>query len=155
MWDTEQLDQSSAENDFLEFFYELSGSPDTWLIGGKRKGHFRIPKDPSPNGVQKHSFPVVLIPLREGFLPFPTVEIKPAPFVKAHKPGQGGSEEDTRIKQTNITCETDFKNAGETIRVISNSRSTTVSLDASGPQGGAWLLECERRNAGSGGIVLG
>jgi hypothetical protein len=155
MWDTEQLDQSETENDFLEFFYELSGAPDTWLIGGKRKGHFRIPKDPSPNGVQKHSFPVVLIPLREGFLPFPTVEIKPAPFVKAHKPGYAGSEEDTRIKQTNITCETDFKNAGETIRVISNSRSTTVSLDASGPQGGAWLLESERRNTGSGGIVLG
>ncbi|KAH8792452.1 TMEM1 family protein-like protein [Hyaloscypha finlandica] len=155
MWDTEQLDQSATENDFLEFFYELSGAPDTWLIGGKRKGHFRIPKDPGPNGVQKHSFPVVLIPLREGFLPFPTVEIKPAPFVKAHKPGYAGSEEDTRIKQTNITCETDFKNAGETIRVISNSRSTTVSLDASGPQGGAWLLESERRNTGSGGIVLG
>jgi hypothetical protein len=155
IWDTEQLDHSATENDFLEFFYELSGASDTWLIGGRRKVHFRIPKDPSHNGKQKLSFPVILIPLREGFLPFPTVEIKPAPFVKVHKPGHAGSDEDTRVKQTNITCETDFKNAGETIRVISNSLKTTVSLDASGPQGGAWLLESERREVGSGGIVLG
>ncbi|KAE9381693.1 TMEM1 family protein-like protein [Stipitochalara longipes BDJ] len=155
IWDTEQLDHSATENDFLEFFYEVSGAPDTWLIGGRRKGHFRIPKDPEQQKEQKLSFPVVLIPLREGFLPFPNVEIKPAPFVKVHKPGHAGSDDDTRVKQTSITCETDFKNAGETIRAISDSRRTTVSLDASGPQGGAWLLESERREAVNGGIVLG
>lgn len=155
IWDTEQLDHAATGNDFLEFFYELSGAADTWLIGGKRKGHFRIPKDPNQHGEQKLSFPVVLIPLREGFLPFPNIEIKPALFVKVHKPGHAGADEDTRVKQTNITCETDFKNAGETIRVVSNSRTTTVSLDASGPQGGAWLLESEKREAGSGGFVLG
>jgi hypothetical protein len=155
IWDTEQLDHSTTENDFLEFFYELSGASDTWLIGGSRKGHFRIPKDPSHNGEEKLSFPVILIPLRDGFLPFPIVEIKPAPFVKVHKLRHAGSDEETRVKQTKITCETDFKNVGETIRVISNFLKTTVSLDASGPQGGAWLLESENREVGSGGIVLG
>jgi len=154
-WDTERLEHSATDNDFLEFFYEVSGAPDIWLIGGRRKGHFKIPKDTGQKSEQKLSFPIVLIPLREGFLSFPNVEVKPAPFVKVHKPGPGGSDEDTRVKQTNITCETDFKNAGETIRVISDSRRTTVSLDASGPQGGAWLLESERREAGAGGIVLG
>jgi hypothetical protein len=154
IWDTEQRDHSVTENDSLEFFYEVSGAPDMWLIGGRRKGHFRIPKDPEQKSEEKLSFPVVLIPLREGFLPFPNVEIKPAPFVKVHKQGPPGSDEDSRAKQTNITCETDFKNAGETIRVISDSRRTTVSLDASGPQGGAWLLESERREAGNRGVVL-
>jgi trafficking protein particle complex subunit 10 len=153
-WDTERLDHSGIETDFLEFFYELSGASDTWLVGGKRKGHYRIPKDPTQSDAQKFSFPVVLIPLREGFLSLPNVEIKPAPFVTVHKPGPAGSEE-ARVKQVNITCETDFKNAGETIKVTSNSQKTTVSLDASGPQGGAWLLESERRELGSGGTVLG
>jgi hypothetical protein len=155
IWDTEQLDHSETENNFLEFFYDLSGPSDTWLIGGKRKGHFMIPKDPSQNGKQRLAFPVILIPLREGFLPFPNLEIKPAPFVKGHKLGHPGSDEDTRVKQANITCETDFRNAGETIRVISNTHKTTVSLDASGPQGGAWLLESEGREVRSGGVVLG
>jgi hypothetical protein len=157
IWDTElhQENSSSAETDSLEFFYEVSGASDTWLIGGRRKGHFKVPKIPSEESEQKMSFPIVLIPLREGFLPFPNVEIKPAPFVKVHGPGNTAPGEDARIKQTGITCETDFKNAGETIRVISNSRKTTVSLDASGPQGGAWLLESERREPGSGGVVLG
>ena len=157
LWDTKhQTDKSSeAEPNFLEFFYEVSGASDTWLIGGRRKGHFRVPKISSQDSEQKLSFPVVLIPLREGFLPFPNVEIKPAPFVKVHRPGHAGSDEDTRVKQTDITSETDFKNAGETIRVISNSFKTTVSLDASGPQGGAWLLESERREGESRGVVLG
>jgi hypothetical protein len=157
IWDTElhQDSSSMAETDSLEFFYEVSGASDMWLIGGRRKGHFKIPKAPGEENEQKISFPVVLIPLREGFLPFPNVEIKPAPFVKGHRQGNTVPEEDTRTKQTDITCETDFKNAGETIRVISNSRKTTVSLDASGPQGGAWLLESERRELGSGGVVLG
>jgi hypothetical protein len=156
IWDTEphQENSSSAEMGSLEFFYEISGASDTWLIGGRRKGHFSIPRAPSKENEQKISFPVVLIPLREGFLPFPNVEIKPAPFAKVHQPGNIAPDED-RANQTGITCETDFKNAGESIRVISNSRKTTVSLDASGPQGGAWLLESERRELGSGGVVLG
>ncbi|CZR50773.1 probable TRS130 TRAPP subunit of 130 kDa involved in targeting and fusion of ER to golgi transport vesicles [Phialocephala subalpina] len=152
VWETHITSENGVgtQSDFIEFFYEVSGASDTWLIGGRRKGHFKMPrKAQEQDSKQKLSFPVVLIPLREGFLPFPSVDIKPAHF-KA-----GGHAENERVKQAAVTCETDFRNAGETLRVISDARKTTVSLDASGPQGGAWLLESERRSMGNGGIVLG
>ena len=154
IWDTETALESSGAQD-LEFVYEVSGPTDTWLIGGKRKGHFKIQKD-QEQSKETLSFPVVLIPLREGFLPFPNVEIKSAPVTRLLRSGAGSPEVSANpANPAVVTCETDYKNAGETIRVISDARKTTVSLDASGPQGGAWLLETERRGAGTGGVVLG
>ncbi|PQE03353.1 tmem1 family protein [Rutstroemia sp. NJR-2017a BBW] len=151
-WDTEaSLPDSQGED--LEFMYEVSGHSDTWLIGGRRKGHFKVPGSVEGKG-KKSTFPVVLIPLREGFLPFPTVEIKPSPVVKNVQSGSPEGDDSHRAKPRLLTCETDCKNMGETIRVISDARKTTVSLDASGPTGGAWLLESERRSAGPGGIVI-
>ena len=155
IWDTESTSENKSED--LGFFYEISGASDTWLIGGKKKGHFIVrSKSQIQDSKQVMSFPVILIPLREGFLPFPNVDIKPAPAARVIRPGASAAEEEAaRVKQTVATCETDYKNAGETLRVISDARRTTVSLDASGPQGGAWLLESERRGAGEGGAVLG
>lgn len=153
IWDTQiPEDDGGGQNDFIEFYYEISSTLDTWLIGGRRKGHFRIPRKHQGQGDKENlSFPVVLIPVREGFLPFPTVDIKPAHPVKA----TGHTGDDTlRAKKLVVTCETDYKNAGETLRVISDARKTTVSLDASGPQGGAWLLESERISRDNGAIVL-
>ena len=155
IWDTEPglPNAISSEVEELEFFYEVSGPPDTWLIGGKRKSHFRVPgKAQADISKQKLSFPVVLIPLREGYLPFPNVDIKPAPNVA--RPGSASTEDSTTRIKPLPTCETDFKNSGETIRVISDAYKTTVSLDASGPQGGTWLLESERRSAEHGRVVL-
>jgi hypothetical protein len=155
IWDTEPTSENNLED--LEFFYEVSGASDTWLIGGRRKGHFKVQNTVQTPDKQVLSFPVVLIPLREGFLPFPNVDIKPVPVAKVIKSGTTAVKEDAaaRVKQTVVTCETDYKNFGETLRVISDARTTTVSLDASGPQGGAWLLESERRGTGEGGVVLG
>jgi len=157
-WDTEYRSEtvSTEGTDFLEFFYEVSGASDTWLIGGRRKGHFRIPiKQQTLYSREALVFPVILIPLREGFVPFPNVDIKPSTVIKIPQPGASDTENDSsRVKQPVVTCETDYKNLGETIRVISDARKTTVSLDASGPQGGAWLLESERRGLGNG-VLLG
>jgi hypothetical protein len=157
LWDTDfqLIKNDSALAQDLEFVYEVSATPDTWLIGGKRKGHFKIPGDQEQSKL-KLTFPIVLIPLREGHLPFPNVEIKPARVARILRPGAGSPDENaTRSVQLIVSCETDYKNAGDTIRVISNARKTTVSLDASGPQGGAWLLETQRRSEVSGGVVLG
>ena len=152
-WDTESHSSIDyAQSHHLEFLYEVSGSADTWLIGGKRKGLFKVPRD-QEQSKQKLSFPLILIPLREGFLPFPNVEIKASPMARLlRSPARISDDNVTPATQTIVTCETDFKNAGETIRVINDARRTTVSLDASGPQGGAWLLETERRSAESGGV---
>ncbi|KAK2628264.1 hypothetical protein QTJ16_002910 [Diplocarpon rosae] len=152
IWDTAPVPEDNVpQDDHLEFFYEVSGATDTWLIGGKRKGHFRMPRKASTQD-KKHilTSPIVLIPLREGFLPFPHVEIKPAS--RLFSPN---SAEACAKKPALVSCETDYKNAGETIRVISDALSTTVSLDASGPQGGAWLLESERRGCVHGEVCAG
>ena len=143
IWDSPAPDSAAPSGD-LDFVYEVVGATDTWLIGGRRKGHFKASR--SPEGKKNRlKFPVVLIPLREGFLPYPSVEIKPASAVRSTRPGTANGDDDVSRKAPLITCETDYKNSGEIIRVISDARKTTVSLDASGPGGGAWLLETERR----------
>jgi hypothetical protein len=164
MWDTSPIiehrsSQAPPETaQTLDFVYEISAPTDTWLIGGKRKGHFRIPSSKSTPQTSALEFPVLLIPVREGYLPYPHLEIKPVP-VSASMPltvdvrGSGGSNNSVPIsvnggvEKAAVTCETDYRNIGETVRVISNARKTTVSLDASGPQGGAWLLESEMRES--------
>ncbi|ESZ99511.1 hypothetical protein SBOR_0076 [Sclerotinia borealis F-4128] len=153
-WDTASQDDITSPEEDLEFVYEVTGPSDTWLIGGRRKGHFKLHREIDGRN-HKLAFPIVLIPLREGFLQYPTVEIKALPSIRNTRPGSpGDGEESVKGKPRLVTCETDCKNTGETIRIISDARKTTMSLDASGPQGGAWLLESERRPAGDGGVVI-
>lgn len=141
--------------DDIEFVFEVSAPADMWLVGGTRKGHFRIPSSKDKAQVSCFNFPIILIPMKEGYLPYPHLEIKPSSFLKpAAADDRGGSNRptpaDEASKAVPATSETDYKNMGETIRVIRNARKTTVSLDASGPQGGAWLLESEMRVAQDG-----
>lgn len=165
-WDSsppsdQRASQAGAEvTSEIDFVYDISAPTDTWLIGGKRKGHFRIPSSKDKAPVKNFSFPIILIPIKEGYLPYPHLEIKPTPISKpaseeARTTNNGPIPGDEVAGKADvITCETDYKNVGETIRVISNARKTTVSLDASGPQGGAWLLETEKRVAENGIFVV-
>ncbi|KAF4584050.1 Trafficking protein particle complex subunit 10 [Ophiocordyceps camponoti-floridani] len=91
-WDTE----TRARTD-QEFTYEVTSPPETWLLGGRRKGHFIIPlTDALPSPHLPGSFtatasssapeteaciPILLIPQREGRLPFPAVEIYSPPGI--------------------------------------------------------------------------
>lgn len=156
-WDTEVHHGTLTlpRTDNTEFVYEISAPTDMWLIGGRRKGHFKLKQDlQESNGAL--AFPIILIPLREGFLPYPSLEIRPAPVTKVIQPKSPRSPvEASALQEVAVTCETDYKNSGETIRVISDARKTTVSLDASGPQGGAMLLESEPRNGGNEKLLLG
>ncbi|KAH6623767.1 trafficking protein particle complex subunit 10 [Chaetomium tenue] len=83
-------DQQTRDRD-LEFVYEIVAAADTWLVGGRRKGHFVIPAVGTPTSSSgsddevvglsstvetEAEIPVVLVPLREGYLPFPGVEIR-------------------------------------------------------------------------------
>ncbi len=169
LWDSSPMgEQRSSQADIgiseaasgTEFVYDLSAPTDTWLIGGKRKGHFRIPSQKDEAPAKRFSFPIVLIPVKEGYLPYPHLEIRNTPVSKptatearanSNAPIPG---DDAAGKADVITCETDYKNIGETIRVINNARKTTLSLDASGPQGGAWLLETEKRMTENGVFVI-
>lgn len=132
----------------LDFVFEITASSDSWIVGGQRKGYFKVPPSNDPESGKTLKFPVVLIAMKEGYLPYPNIEIKPV--INPKPPQESGSGKMEESEKTNdsslpITCETDYKNVGEVIRVIANARTTTLSLDASGPQGGAWLLESNRR----------
>ncbi|KAI0146840.1 cis-golgi transport protein particle complex subunit [Xylariaceae sp. FL1272] len=131
----------------LEFSYEVSAPADTWLLGGRRKGHFVIP---APGDSDEQSacsstidteaeIPIVLIPLREGWLPYPSVDIR-----EVHSDANDGNKSGARGSGTD-QFETDFKNVGETVRVIADWARVTLSLDASGPAGGPLVLDSETR----------
>lgn len=175
IWDTATA--AAARERDLEFAYEIvaPAGMDTWLVGGRRKGHFvipaAVPSSPSPSsGVTAEGdgdgggedgegapeapgmsstaeteadIPVVLIPLREGYLPFPGVEIRE---VAGEAEGMGGYGQ----------CETDFRNIGETVCAVADRGQVTVSLDASGASGGPLVLESEGwvAEAGVGGRVV-
>lgn len=129
IWDTDTYKKRDPE-----FSYEVSAPSDTWLVGGRRKGHFIIPNslptDPVSSAPETEgAIPLVFIPLREGWLPYPNVEIREIV-------PDGGVDAPQ-------ACEVDFRNLGETIRVVSERKSVTVSLDASGPGGGPLVLESE------------
>ncbi|KAG8411237.1 hypothetical protein J3459_016451 [Metarhizium acridum] len=143
IWDTDALAREDEE-----FSYEVTAPSDTWLIGGRRRGHFVIPGGKTPSTMSSTAdteaeIPLVLIPQREGHLPYPTVEIRDVPPVDGHR---GGAS-------TPAPCEVDWRNLGETVRVVSERRSVTVSLDASGPGGGPLVCESEGMNRQKGRIV--
>ncbi|KAH6608523.1 cis-golgi transport particle complex subunit [Trichoderma cornu-damae] len=136
IWDAD----SSVRSD-QEFSYEVTAPAETWLLGGRRKGHFVIPgpSASSPAGAMTSApeteaeVPLVLIPLREGWLPYPLVEIREV----VNADGDGGLA-------TAQGCEVDLRNLGETVRVVGDRSGMTVSLDASGPGGGPLVFENER-----------
>ncbi|OBT53358.1 hypothetical protein VE04_06703 [Pseudogymnoascus sp. 24MN13] len=86
-WDSPDSPHRATE---LAFTYELSAPSDTWLLGGRRKGGFKSP-DIRVCAVTTLRFPVLLIPLREGYLPFPSLEVKAVPVV-GEKKGEGKKE---------------------------------------------------------------
>jgi len=143
----------------LEFGYEITAPPDTWLLGGRRKGHFVIPAmlDPddedglSSTPETEADIPLLLIPLREGWLPFPNVDIREVKGGMGLENGVAAGN-GSGVSQGEHHCETDYRNLGETVHVIADRGKVTLSLDASGPGGGPLMLECER--VGFGGRVV-
>ncbi|KAK9436884.1 Trafficking protein particle complex subunit 10 [Metarhizium brunneum] len=143
IWDTDALAREDEE-----FSYEVTAPSDAWVIGGRRRGHFVIPGGKAPSTMSSTAeteaeIPLVLIPQREGYLPYPTVEIKDVPPAEGHR----------GAASTTAPCEVDWRNLGETVRVVSERRSVTVSLDASGPGGGPLVCESEGMNRQKGRIV--
>jgi hypothetical protein len=153
----------------LEFSYDVTAPSDTWLVGGRRKGHFVIPgaypssaRDLSSTPDTEADVALLLVPLREGWLPYPSVEIRE---VK----GAAGSLVMASTTTTTTTpagstgeevqspdyghCETDYRNLGETVRVIADRGRVTLSLDASGPGGGPLVLESERLGLSGTGVA--
>ncbi|OIW22617.1 hypothetical protein CONLIGDRAFT_217281 [Coniochaeta ligniaria NRRL 30616] len=148
---------SPAFTEDLEFSYEVTAPNDTWLVGGRRKGHFVIPGASAGGDTQElASMPdteadiaLLLVPLREGWLPYPSVEIREVKgagsLVASTAPVAGEAETPSPGYGH---CETDYRNLGDTVRVIADRAKVTLSLDASGPGGGPLVLESESLRLG-------
>ena len=133
IWDTD-----AARTEDKEFSYEISAPGEAWLLGGRRRGHFVIPGGgpTSSTPETEAEIPLMLIPQREGWLPYPSVEIKEI------------SADGEVVESHAQTFEVDYRNLGETVRVIGGRKGVTVSLDASGPGGGPLMLEGARMRPG-------
>ena len=151
IWDTggEAPGRPRRDAQELEFSFEVTAPTDAWLLGGRRKGHFVIPA-PTP-GSNEHlssapdteaEIPLLLVPLREGWLPYPSVEIREVIT--------GESEAEVNAHGH---YQTDYRNLGETVKVIADRQRVTLSLDASGPGGGPLVLESEGRGLEDGVVV--
>jgi hypothetical protein len=77
---------------------------------------------------------LLLVPQTAGRLLYPSVEITPI--------WKGQRDQDENVDEPSLTFETDYLSQGETILVVPNLASTTVSLD---PGNGAWLVESRSR----------
>ena len=88
-------------------------------------------------------FPIILLPQRTGHLLLPSVDVEPSqPY--DHR----GADENKLSSALEISSyETDYRNQGESVLVIPNLSSTTVSLDPHGSTNGAWLVESRSRGA--------
>ncbi|KAL1895935.1 hypothetical protein Sste5346_005034 [Sporothrix stenoceras] len=155
IWDTgdaESSEAASSLHDDLEFSFEVSAPTDAWLIGGRRKGHFVIPApdaDGSTIGLSstpalEAAIPLMLIPLREGRLPYPSVEIRQVADASGHHAESINGNGNVQEHPAGHHCETDYRNLGETVHVVADRTRLTLSLDASGPGGGPLVLESER-----------
>ncbi|KXJ91533.1 TMEM1 family protein [Microdochium bolleyi] len=179
VWDT--VAASPREMSDLEFSYEVTAPGDTWLLGGRKKGHFVIPA-PSPAAASQAEeegseeeeeveyvgqsstieteadIPLLLIPLREGWLPYPSVEIREIRSAGDGgaaggsdgngsggllSPGLAGATAAAAPGADLVTIETDYRNLGETVRVVADRSQVTLSLGAGG--GPPFVLDVERR----------
>ena len=72
---------------------------------------------------------------------FPTIDIHPSPLSRVvHSADERGD-----LAESSIVCETDYHHQSESIMVVSDLSSTTVSIDPSSTVGGAWLVESKSR----------
>ncbi|KAF7622019.1 hypothetical protein AFLA_008568 [Aspergillus flavus NRRL3357] len=130
----------------LEFSYEIHANPELWLVGGRRRGNFTADEG------ETKTFAVMLLPQKAGHLLLPGLEIKTfvpvssTPPPKPPAPATGPAGAAPVLQRRQIACEVDYRNHGETVLVLPDLRSTTVSLSLSGGNhGAAWLIDSERR----------
>ncbi|KAI7327048.1 hypothetical protein KC315_g7352 [Hortaea werneckii] len=121
-----------------EFAMEIQADPDTWLVGGHRRVHFK------PSKEQTSNFEITLIPIRPGRHLLPSVDIRPAPEVK-------GEGHNAQTAQPSFSCETYCEAAGRKVQVIRDVRTVKVHIQESlGPASNASPSAGSRAVTGSG-----
>lgn len=127
---------TTPKSNDIEFSYEVHANPDLWLVGGHRRGNFTCPEN------TLSTFPIMLLPQRAGHLLLPALDIKT--FVSLSETMHSGAAGTFLLPRKQVPCEVDYHTHAETVLVLPDLKSTTVSLDG-GPGGGSRLVESERR----------
>lgn len=112
---------ADAGSQALEFSYEVQANPDIWLVGSQRKARFTTKDD------KTMVFSLLLYPQTTGHLMYPSIYVSPIP------------------SDSDISSETNDESQAESILVVPDRISTTISLDPSGAAGG-WLVESRSRS---------
>ena len=114
----------------ISFCYELDASPDTWLIGGRRRATFEAEED------EEKAFAVLLLPQRSGQLLLPTLEVS---LIEPETGPNATGQDDSQGNQW--SCDVDYLSQAEAIAVVPGLKSTAVAMDLEGSQ--AWLVDVE------------
>ncbi|KAK9333732.1 trafficking protein particle complex subunit 10 [Lipomyces starkeyi] len=92
------------ENGDIEFAYEVMAVSDTWIVSGKRKGHFII----SDKAI---TLPLMILPIRHGNLLLPTIEVRPS-----------------QRQHEQITAEIEYKNNAESVLVLPEVSNVVLAV---------------------------
>lgn len=128
--------RSKYDGSPLDFKYEVQAFPNDWTVGGQKKGHF------SAKAGDSLSFAILLLPQRTGHLVLPSIDIDhvpSSPDISCQRDGGRDSAE------SSVACETDYQHHSETLLVVSDLNSTTVSIDPSSTVSGSWMVESKSR----------
>lgn len=118
----------------LAFSYTIDAPTDgPWLVAGPKRSRFNYKPD---EGETKIS--LVLVPLRPGMHLLPSVDIQPVVTSTSSSDlsgasrllssGQNGGPVEEETIQPLVSCETDYHNSGETVLVVREARTTTVTV---------------------------
>ncbi|KEQ77043.1 hypothetical protein M436DRAFT_37574, partial [Aureobasidium namibiae CBS 147.97] len=118
----------------LAFAYTIDAPTDgPWLVAGPKRSRFLYKSD---NEVTKIS--LVLVPLKPGMHLLPSVDIQPVStsagtsdssgLSRMLSPGQNSAPAEEETTQPLVSCETDYRNSGESVLVVREARTTTVTV---------------------------
>lgn len=104
-----------------------------WLVAGPKRSRFNYKSDEEETKIS-----LVLVPLKPGMHLLPSVDIQPVTASAGNSelnglsrmlsPGQGSASAEEETTQPLISCETDYRNSGETVLVVREARTTTVTV---------------------------
>jgi hypothetical protein len=118
----------------LAFAYTIDAPSDgPWLVAGPKRSRFDYKTDDEETKIS-----LVLVPLKPGMHLLPSVDIQPVNTSTGNSDpsglsrmlgsGQNGAPAEEETTQPPVSCETDYRNSGETVLVVREARTTTVTV---------------------------
>jgi hypothetical protein len=129
-WAAAELPSSTP----LAFAYTIDAPSDgPWLVAGPKRSRFNYKPEEEETIIS-----LVLVPLKPGMHLLPSVDIQPVTtscgksdssgLSRMLSPGQNTAPTEEETTQPLVSCETDYHNSGETILVVREARTTTVTV---------------------------